>query len=77
MPTDKSKPVSEEKSENMVYIENDGALFRGKARGLPTEVWNSAARAWKPYETQPKPIEWGTVISEDEANQIMGEDDGE
>lgn len=66
---------SDEKSEAMTYIENDGALFRGKARSLPTEVWSASARAWKPYETQPKPIEWGTVITEEQAQAIMNEDE--
>lgn len=57
----------------MVLIENEGALFRGPARGLPKEVWSEKAQAWKPYEGEtPKPIEWGNIINEEEAKLLMG-----
>jgi hypothetical protein len=57
----------------MVYIENEGALFRGISRGLPREVWSPKTRTWKRYELDGgfKPIEWGTVISEVEAKEMM------
>lgn len=59
----------------MIYIENDGALFRGVSRGLPKEVWSRKAQAWKPntFDEPFKPIGWGTVISEAEATKLMGE----
>jgi hypothetical protein len=56
----------------MVYIENEGALYRGPARGLPREVWSHAEKRFVPYTgTQEKPIEWGNVISEEEASELM------
>lgn len=57
----------------MIYIENEGALFRGPARGLPQEVWNAAERRFVPYRLagQPRPIDWGNVIDESEAQAIM------
>lgn len=56
----------------MIYIENEGALFRGTARTLPLEVWNSESRAWRSYQAQEdKPIEWGYLIEEAEAHLIM------
>lgn len=58
----------------MVLIENEGALFRGPARTIPQEVW--ANGKWQPYKLagQPKPIDWGTVISDEEAKALMGDD---
>ena len=58
-----------------VYIENDGALFRGPARTVPQEVWNAAQGKFVPYALagQPKPIEWGNVIDEAEAQRLMGQ----
>lgn len=58
----------------MIYIENEGALFRGPARGLPQEVWSAQERKFVPYKLagQPKPIEWGSVIDEAQAQKIMG-----
>ena len=59
----------------MIYIENEGALFRGPSRGLPVEVWSARERKFVPYAGagKPKPIEWGHAISEAEARKMMGE----
>lgn len=59
----------------MIYIENEGALFRGPARTVPQEVWNAAQGKFVPYAMagQPKPIEWGNVIDEAEASRMMGQ----
>lgn len=56
-----------------VFIENDGALFRGPARGLPQEVWNGSE--FVPYRGagQPRDVSWGTVIDEAEAQRLMGQ----
>jgi hypothetical protein len=58
----------------MVFIENEGALFRGPARGVPLEVWNAAEGKFEPYKLagQPRPIDWGNVIDEDQAKRLMG-----
>lgn len=58
----------------MIFIENEGALFRGSSRSLPREVWHPAERRFVPYTgTVPKPIEWGDEISAAEAiNMMMG-----
>ncbi len=58
----------------MMFIENEGALFRGPARAWPKEVWDGTA--FKEYTGQvPKDIEWGTEIDEAEAKKMMGETD--
>ena len=55
----------------MIYIENDGALFRGPARAWPKEVWLDGA--FKPYSgSVPKDIDWGNIIDEAEAKKMMG-----
>lgn len=55
----------------MIYIENEGALFRGPARAWPKEVWNG--EEFTPYKgIVPKDMEWGHVISEEEAQRLMG-----
>ena len=55
----------------MIYIENEGALFRGVARAWPKEVWNG--QKFVPYKgVVPKGIEWGNEIDEAEAKQLMG-----
>lgn len=58
----------------LVLIENDGALFRGPARGVPLEVWNNGK--WSPYKDagKPKDIDWGNIVSEAEAKELMGDD---
>lgn len=63
------------KSRRLVFIENDGALFRGISPGHPEEVWSSRERRWKPYRFEEpfKPVEWGAEISEAEAQAIMDE----
>ena len=58
----------------MIYVENEGALFRGRLRDQPEEVWSEQGRAWEPYTGRvPKPMEWGTVVSGAEAKAMMGE----
>jgi hypothetical protein len=59
----------------MVLIENEGALFRGPARGRPTEVYVGGDKGWAPYADagKPKPIDWGNVIDENEAKELMAE----
>lgn len=55
----------------MIYIENEGALFRGPARAWPQEVWNGSK--FVPYQgAVPKDIEWGDEIDEAAAQKIMG-----
>jgi hypothetical protein len=56
----------------MIYIENEGALFRGLSRSWPAEVWSRKERKFVPYTgTTPKPIEWGDEISGAEAISMM------
>jgi hypothetical protein len=33
----------------MIYIENEGALFRGLSRSFPKEVWGHKTHTWRPY----------------------------
>jgi hypothetical protein len=59
---------------NMVYIENEGALFRGPARGNPVEVWSPSKGEFVPYMgSKDKGVDWGHEISEAEAKELMGE----
>ena len=59
----------------MIFIENEGAIFRGFSRSFPTEVWHAAEGRFVPYEGKtPKPIEWGTVISSAECWRIIAEE---
>ena len=55
-----------------VLIENEGALFRGPARGVPKEVW-VARSGWKPYvaRNRGRGVEWGTEITTEEAQALM------
>jgi hypothetical protein len=41
---------------------------------VPQEVWSAGKGAFVPYSQagKPKPIEWGSVISEAEAKELMG-----
>ena len=57
----------------MIYIENEGALFRGPSRAWPREVWDG--NKFVPYEGSiPKDIDWGQKISEEDASKIMNSD---
>jgi len=56
----------------MVFIENEGALFRGPARAWPKEVWNGGE--FVPYRgAMPKDVDWGNEIDEAEAQRLMGQ----
>lgn len=57
----------------MIYIENEGALFRGVARGLPYEIWNTKEGRFVPYAFAGhiKPVDWGHVITEKEAQAMI------
>lgn len=57
----------------MIYIENEGALFRsiGFMAGAPDEVY-SPGKGWVPYQGEtPKPMGWGEQISEQAAKEMM------
>jgi integrase len=56
----------------MKFIENEGALFRGPARGHPREVWSDKERRFIPYKgSVPKPVGWGREISQADAWRMM------
>jgi hypothetical protein len=58
----------------MIYIESEGALFRGHSRAWPGEVWSRRQHRWLPYHGRtPKDVDWGTEVSDGEARDIMGE----
>lgn len=61
----------------MVFIENEGALFRGPSRSHPAEVYHGANRGWEPYPDagKSKPIEWGNEMTPEEASELMREID--
>lgn len=55
----------------MLYIENEGALFRGPARGVPLEVWDGSKFIPYALAGQPKPVNWGNLVTDEEAKQMM------
>jgi hypothetical protein len=56
----------------LIYVDWEGALYRGFARGWPTEVWSPRERRFVLYRGKtPKPIEWGEEIDEAEALNMM------
>lgn len=58
----------------MIYIENEGALFRsqGFMTENPDEIFNPRSGQWEPYKGKvPKPQGWGERITEQEANEWM------
>ena len=57
----------------VIYIENEGVLYRGFARAWPQEIWSKKEGKFVPYKgVVPKPIEWGYIIDEAEAKEMMG-----
>lgn len=70
--------MTDEPSEQFVKMlplqlfEQEGAIFRGYHRHTPLELWNEREQHWERYRgTVPKPIEWGTPISEEDAVGYM------
>jgi hypothetical protein len=62
----------------MRYIENEGALFRGYARGYPEHVYSFRQRKWLPYTgSVPKGVEWGEFISDEEAEAWIAREAGD
>lgn len=63
------------RSNLMKYIENDGALYRGPARGVPLEVWSARQKKFIPYalKDQPRGVEWGEIIDDAAAQEIMAQ----
>jgi hypothetical protein len=58
-----------------IYIENEGALFRGRSRAWPSEVWSPTEKKFVAYTGDvPKGVEWGDIIDEAEAQRMMGND---
>ncbi|MGO8915403.1 MAG: hypothetical protein ACLQJR_05795 [Stellaceae bacterium] len=56
----------------MIFIESEGALYRGASRCWPKERWSKRQRRFLPYTgAVPKPIEWGSEISRAEALNMM------
>lgn len=57
----------------LIYIENEGAIFRGPSVSFPKEVWSVQDRKWTPYTGEtPKRQGWGDEVSEAEAHKVMG-----
>ena len=59
---------------NLLFIEHEGALYRGPHRGVPLQVWVPGEQQFVPYKLagQPKEIDWGTLIPEEQAKRMMG-----
>lgn len=56
----------------LIHMEHEGALYRGFAMGHPQERWSGKEKAWKPYAGGHKPVDWGSHVADDEAQEIMG-----
>jgi hypothetical protein len=57
----------------VVFVQVGVALLRGSSAESPTEVWDGAELAWRPY-VGPAPIEGGFVISRSDAWRLMTND---
>lgn len=60
----------------MRIVENEGAIFRiyGPGNALPNEVWIRKEKVFKPYKGEvPKPVGWGTDLSDEEIKEFFGE----
>ena len=58
----------------LIYIEHEGALFKGPTRAHPTERYDFRDRNWHPYKGEtPKAVDWGTQITEAEATVMMAD----
>ena len=58
----------------MILIESEGALLRGPSRAWPAEIWHATKKVWLPYMgVAPKPIEWGNVVDEEKAREMLGD----
>jgi hypothetical protein len=57
----------------IVHMEHEGVVYRGFAMGHPQEYWDGDAMSWKPHAGagEQKPQEWGSRITEAEANTLM------
>lgn len=56
----------------MIYIENEGALFKGQSIPWPEQVWSARQGKFIPYQGDvPKRQGWGEEISEAEARSMM------
>ncbi|WP_201833165.1 hypothetical protein [Microvirga zambiensis] len=54
-----------------IFIENEGALFKGPSTAWPREIWDGTK--FTPYTGDvPKGIEWGNKIDQAEAERLMG-----
>jgi hypothetical protein len=57
----------------MKFFEHDGGLFKGNFRSAPLEMWSRKQGKWIPYPGDlPKAIDWGSEITEAEAQSMMG-----
>jgi hypothetical protein len=74
------EPLTGRTRPRWVYIENEGALFRGASQAWPSEIYQASrgGGTWQPYTGRvPKPIEWGDIITQAAAEKMMAEEDAE
>jgi hypothetical protein len=57
----------------VVFVQLGVALLRGYSAESPSEIWDCAELAWRPYNG-PAPIEGGFVISRADAWRMMTND---
>jgi hypothetical protein len=54
-----------------VLIEHEGMLYRGDKRAWPEEVYDVKKGDFSPYAGGvPKGVDWGSVVTDDEAEEI-------
>jgi hypothetical protein len=59
------------KENELILIENEGALFRGRVVKMPAEVWSFKDNKWKPYKGEvPKSFTWGQEVDQTYANEL-------
>ncbi|MGM9428394.1 hypothetical protein [Hydrogenophaga sp. MI9] len=67
--------VERQKELHWVFIENEGALFRGPSRGNPIEVWSVGHGKFVDYPARDllRGVDWGTVITSEQARSLMSQ----
>ena len=59
----------------LIYLERNGAIYRGYRPDAPMELWDEAMQIWQPYApVGPIPIDWAREVSSEEALIFMKPD---
>jgi hypothetical protein len=54
---------------SLLYVDAEGALYRGFGRAFPLAVWRPHEQVWELFSDGPKPDGWGRRVSMKEAER--------